>query len=1085
MFQPVFGAAAVVTFLNRAFHHTAPGSQFFQNQVNAAGNTEASQTAFATQFGRSFWTWSDATLAHKVLGNMGMLPNADLETSLTEYFAAVGVQARGIVVLQLARLLSNHGDEGPYASAATAWNHAITQSYLYSANPANTSTVDPLADITAPVVTAATFSYAENQTTAHVVGSVTAFDTVGVTAFEISTGNTAGYFAIDAEGKITLTEAGVAAAAAANDYETTPNSFTLGIVAKDAAGNASSAANITIEVTDIDDVAPKLVAAAAAGTIVKLNFNEAFQAGLILHAGAFSVVDSANTTIGINSVTVTGSQVILTLAATPSGTVKVSYTTPAVGYALQDAAGNKVVAIANQVAVTDVTAPTLMASNPVDDSTNFLTTSNLTLTFSENVMLGTGDITIVNAADATDTRTIAVTDATQASISGAVLTINPTANLKVGASYYVNIAATAVLDTAGNTYGGINNATTLNFTPVAPAVPGEIFALTTSLDTVVGTANDDTIIGVFSTSPPGTLHIADQISGGAGTDTLKMYGTYDTSQMPISISGVEVLQFVTAANAALNLSSYVYTKATSGVTKVMIDDATAINGQTITTTTGQSLSLATGVTGGATDGAVTWAADSTDTALNLTLNGYQSTGSSKNLTVSNSTATTLNLVSTGAANKVATLTLGAQTTKLVLTGDKGLTVGTNLVSSGGASVLQTVDASASTGSVAITMAAGTAAAFAFIGGSGNDSLTLNTATDATFTFKGGAGNDSIKLVDNGLQALASGTQLDGGAGTGDKISLNDTGLIASEYTILNATKNFEVLGLNAGITVDASQLTSYKVYALEGNAAQVINNVLTGTTINVTTSHALDITVAAAVGVNDLAFNIGASALGGNLTFSGLSAITLGSNSNSTINNLVLRDNAVVTITGSKDLTITAIANATTIGHKIDGSALTGKLNVTANQAVYSAGSTVGDIVMGGSNTDTLKAGLNSTQLTGNAGNDTFDVSWAVTGGTTNANITTITDFAKGDAIKFGSTAGAWTATKIDLSGATSEQAALDALLVGNDSDLTWGVYNGNTYIVDDVGAGNTMDAADTVVKLVGVLNLSASTFASQILTFA
>ena len=111
---------------------------------------------------------------------------------------------------------------------------------------------DVMTDVTAPVVTAATFTYAENQAVAGgtVVGTVAATDAVGVTAFEITTGNTAGYFAINADGKITLTAAGAAVGAASNDFETAPNSFTLGVVAKDAAGNASAPVNVTINVTD-------------------------------------------------------------------------------------------------------------------------------------------------------------------------------------------------------------------------------------------------------------------------------------------------------------------------------------------------------------------------------------------------------------------------------------------------------------------------------------------------------------------------------------------------------------------------------------------------------------------------------------------------------------------------------------------------------------------------------------------------------------------------------------------------------------------------------------------------------------------
>ena len=99
--------------------------------------------------------------------------------------------------------------------------------------------------------------------------------------------------------------------------------------------------------------------------------------------------------------------------------------------------------------------------------------------------------------------------------------------------------------------------------------------------------------------------------------------------------------------------------------------------------------------------------------------------------------------------------------------------------------------------------------------------------------------------------------------------------------------------------------------------------------------------------------------------------------------------------------------------------------------------------------------------------------------------ITTITDFTKGDKIVFGATAGAFTATKVDLSSVTTEQAAINALVAGSNSDVKWGVYNGNTYVVDDVDTGAVMAATDTVVKLSGVLDLTTSTFAANTLTFA
>ncbi|MDH6097254.1 hypothetical protein NWP21_00005, partial [Anabaenopsis sp. FSS-46] len=99
-------------------------------------------------------------------------------------------------------------------------------------------------DNTAPVIQPnQTFSYTENQVAGYQVGTVAATDNVAVTGYSIVSGNPDGFFTINNSGVITLTAAGVADAA--NDFETFPNSFTLGITARDAAGNTSTAINIT------------------------------------------------------------------------------------------------------------------------------------------------------------------------------------------------------------------------------------------------------------------------------------------------------------------------------------------------------------------------------------------------------------------------------------------------------------------------------------------------------------------------------------------------------------------------------------------------------------------------------------------------------------------------------------------------------------------------------------------------------------------------------------------------------------------------------------------------------------------------
>lgn len=111
---------------------------------------------------------------------------------------------------------------------------------------------------------------------------------------------------------------------------------------------------------------------------------------------------------------------------------------------------------------TDTTAPTISSFSPADNATSVAIGANLVTNFSENIVSGTGNITVKNLTDSTQTA-IAVTDTSQVSISGAVLTINPTANLVGGKNYAIQISTTAIDDTAGNSFVGIANDTTWNF----------------------------------------------------------------------------------------------------------------------------------------------------------------------------------------------------------------------------------------------------------------------------------------------------------------------------------------------------------------------------------------------------------------------------------------------------------------------------------------------------------------------------------------------------------------------------------------------------------------------------------------------
>lgn len=266
-----------------------------------------------------------------------------------------------------------------------------------------------------------------------------------------------------------------------------------------------------------------------------------------------------------------------------------------------------------------------------------------------------------------------------------------------------------------------------------------------------------------------------------------------------------------------------------------------------------------------------------------------------------------------------------------------------------------------------------------------------------------------------------------------------------------------------------------------------------GSTVVVTSpTHANALSFSAGVGVSDLALTLGTAtstgvSIGGNLTIAQFAVAldSLGTNAApNVITNLLNKDNSTYTITGSNDLTISAM-RATTTGSTVNGAAATGTLKITGNQTAFSAGSTLGDTLVGGSGSDTLRASKNGGVLTGNGGNDTFDVSQAFGGTSANFQTLLITDFTKGDKIFWDTTATAFTSNKVDLSSGTTIAQALDKLAAGNNTDLKWGTFGGFTYIVDDLGAGATFTTVDMMVKLTGTLDLSTSTFSGNTLTFA
>ncbi|MCX6876770.1 MAG: Ig-like domain-containing protein, partial [Verrucomicrobia bacterium] len=196
--------------------------------------------------------------------------------------------------------------------------------------------------------------------------------------------------------------------------------------------------------------------------------------------------------------------------------------------AIQDALGNPLAGIADDTTwnfTTDGTPPTVATLSPADNATGVGTGTNLVVTFNELIAIGTGNITIRNLTGNTQS-TIAVTDGSQVSVAGAVLTINPTANLINGNSYAVWIDATAIQDASANFFAGIADDTTWNFTtdPAAPITWDP--PVTIAGDTDVSTAGSPVFAYDLNSSAQ-TVNGVSFTAPGAGVTMSNFYSVYN------------------------------------------------------------------------------------------------------------------------------------------------------------------------------------------------------------------------------------------------------------------------------------------------------------------------------------------------------------------------------------------------------------------------------------------------------------------------------------------------------------------------------------------------------------------------------
>lgn len=108
--------------------------------------------------------------------------------------------------------------------------------------------------------------------------------------------------------------------------------------------------------------------------------------------------------------------------------------------------------------------PYISSLSPSDDSTGVDLRTNLVLTFNENIDIQTGNLTILKTSDDSVVETIDLTSGQVTGNGTPIITVDPSSNFSGSTGYYIQIDASAFDDESSNSYTGISDKTTWNFT---------------------------------------------------------------------------------------------------------------------------------------------------------------------------------------------------------------------------------------------------------------------------------------------------------------------------------------------------------------------------------------------------------------------------------------------------------------------------------------------------------------------------------------------------------------------------------------------------------------------------------------------
>ncbi len=451
-------------------------------------------------------------------------------------------------------------------------------------------------------------------------------------------------------------------------------------------------------------------------------------------------------------------------------------------------------------------------------------------------------------------------------------------------------------------------------------VTGATFTLTTSVDSITGTAGNDTFTGNNSTNAATALTALDSINGGAGNDTLNIVVTaaIDQTATSYTVTGIETANLSATGTVAATTTAWTGLTAlnVSGTDDLTITAATT----TAITASASTQSVGSTINGGSTVVLVAADASTLGTATGDTINVGGTTAAKGAVTVSytetvadaaganQSTGTAINVTGGTTVSVSSLATVAASNTAL------------DVFTTGAVGVTGTADTTSVTvnQSKAVTRAASTI-------GIVNGGVTIADVNAADATKAGSIASVSLtNFGDSTVNSSALTSVTLGGTG----------GTFGIGRGALTAVPTANTLALNTNTLTGTNTITDTEAGADADDGFTTINLTNTGTTV-----------IADLVAADLTTLNIAGS---GSLT---LTANTLGG---------ALTTSVVSTSTGSVKLSgALAVAANYTGAEGVDtvtaGAAATGSINTNAGDDVITV-STLGTAgrINAGDGTDTL-----------------------------------------------------------------------------------------------------------------------------------